>query len=102
MDDLIVTKDGRLVGRLDEAFHESIGIKMSQIVQEKRGAIIMKIIKGNNYSNEDLKKLDIGLKKRLGEDMNIEYKFVNEIKKVGRGKYKFVISKLNIAKLYQD
>jgi len=102
LDDLIVTKDGRFVGRLDEAFHDSFGIKMSQIIQKREGQITVKIVKGKNYSDEDVKKLDVQLRKRLGEDMEIKYQFVDEVQKVGRGKYRLVISELDIAKLYYD
>ncbi|MFC1904222.1 phenylacetate--CoA ligase family protein [Chloroflexota bacterium] len=101
LDDLIVTKDGCLVGRLDEAFHSSFGIKMSQIIQEEVGSIVVRIVKRPSYSNDDVKILDTELKKRLGEDMSIEYRFVDDIERVGRGKYRFVLSKIDIARLYQ-
>ncbi|MFC1903254.1 hypothetical protein ACFLX4_04220, partial [Chloroflexota bacterium] len=100
LDDLIVTKDGRQIGRLDEAFRGSFGIKMSQIVQGEIGKITVRIVKRHNYSDEDLKILDTELRKRLGEDMVIEYEFVNDIERVGRGKYRFVLSKIYAAKLY--
>ncbi|GAB6162901.1 phenylacetate--CoA ligase family protein [Desulfothermus naphthae] len=101
MDDLIITKDGRFVGRLDEAFHESFGIKMSQIIQKQPGSIIVKIVRGKNFSPKDIEKLYTQLQKRLGKDMEIKYEFVEEIARVGRGKYRFVISEIDIGKIYR-
>ncbi len=94
-DDVVITKDGRLVGRLDSAFRKSYGIMMSQIVQEEPGRIIVRIVKRKDYSDEDTKILDAELRELLGKDMIIEYRFVDDIERVGMGKYKFVISKLD-------
>jgi len=94
IDDIILTKDGRMVGRLDEAFHYSFGIKLSQIIQDKAGHILVKIVKDYNFSDEDIKILDIELRKRLGSDMDIDYEFVEDIPRTRMGKYKFVISKI--------
>ncbi|MCD6573137.1 MAG: phenylacetate--CoA ligase family protein [Thermoplasmata archaeon] len=94
IDDIIVTKDGRLVGRLDEAFHYSFGIRESQIIQHEIGKIIVKIVRDVTFSNKDIEILDKELKKRLGNDMQISYEFVDEIPKTRRGKYRFVISKV--------
>ena len=100
LDDLIVTKAGRFVGRLDEAFHASFGIEMTQIVQREQGRITVRFVRGRSYADDDLKKLDVELRKRLGADMEIEYTPVHEIPRVGRGKYRCVISELDVAKLY--
>jgi phenylacetate-CoA ligase len=102
LDDLIITKDGRFIGRIDEAFHDSFGIKMSQIVQKKAGQIVVRIVKTESFSSEDLNKLDYQLRKRLGQDMEIRYEFVDEVQLVGSGKYRFVISEIDIARLYHE
>ncbi|MHA1410283.1 MAG: phenylacetate--CoA ligase family protein [Candidatus Odinarchaeia archaeon] len=92
LDDIIITKDERLVGRLDEAFHYSTGIRESQIIQNEIGKILIKIVKDINFSDKDIKLLDVELRKRLGEDMDISYEITDEIPKTRRGKYRFVIS----------
>jgi phenylacetate-CoA ligase len=94
IDDAIVTKDGRLVGRLDEAFHFSFGIKESQIIQDKLGSMTVKIVKDTCFSDKDIRLLDKELKKRLGDSMDIRYEIVEEIPRTNRGKYQFVISKI--------
>jgi len=100
VDDIIITKDERLVGRLDEAFHYSFGIRESQIIQNEIGKITVKVIKDVNFSNKDIETLDKELKKRLGGEMDINYQFVDEIPKTRRGKYRFVIS--NVVRDYLE
>jgi len=100
LDDVIITKDESLVGRLDEAFHYSKGIKESQILQNEIGKITVKIIKEDYFSEKDTKILDKELMKRLGYDMDINYEFVDQIPRTRRGKYRFVVS--SIIKDYLD
>lgn len=96
IDDIIITKDGRFVGRLDEAFHYSFGIRESQIIQPEPGKIILRIVKDQNFSDKDLKVLDCELRKRLGVDMDITYEFTDEIPRTRSGKFKFVVSHVRL------
>jgi len=92
-DDILITKDMNYVSRLDEAFHKSKGIFEAQIVQEKPGYAVIKIVKDEDFQQKDLEILTEELKKRLGEDFEIEFEFVDEIPRLKSGKYKFVINK---------
>ncbi len=93
-DDIIVTSDGKFVGRLDEAFHYSYGIKEAQIVQKEAGKMVVKIVKDGTFSIRDVKILDEELKKRLGNSMMIDYEYVEDIPRTTMGKYKFVVSEV--------
>ena len=73
---------------------------MSQIVQEEAGKIIVRVVKRPDCSDNDIKILDSELRRLLGQDMTIDYKFVEDIERVGTGKYRFVLSKLDEARLY--
>lgn len=96
IEDFVITKDKRIVGRLDAAFKYSFGIKYSQIIQDKIGHIIVKIVKDENYTDKDREKLDIELRKRLGRDIDIEYEFVDDIPRTKAGKLRFVISDVKL------
>ena len=96
IEDFVITKDKRIVGRLDAAFKYSFGIKYSQINQDKIGHIIVKIVKNENYTDKDQEKLDIELRKRLGRDIDIEYEFVDDIPRTKAGKLRFVISNVKL------
>ncbi len=96
IEDFIVTPDGRYVGRLDAAFKLSPGIKLSQIIQEERREMIVKIVKGPNYGRKDEQTLLRELRLRVGNKIKIKIEHVNEddIRRVGDGKFRFVISKV--------
>ena len=94
LDDIIITGDGKFVGRLDEAFHHSYGIKEAQIIQKEAGKMVVKIVKDGTFSIRDVKILDEELKKRLGNSMMIDYDYVEDIPRTTMGKYKFVVSEV--------
>jgi len=93
-DDAVVTGDGRLVGRLDEAFHLSYGIRETQIIQKEVGKIVVKVVQDDGFSLRDVKVLDDELKKRLGASTVIDYEYVESIPRTAMGKYKFVVSEV--------
>jgi phenylacetate-CoA ligase len=49
-DDLIVTPDGRKLGRLDHIFKEINGVHKAQIIQEKDYSLVIRVIPLKNYS----------------------------------------------------
>jgi len=95
-EDIIVTRDGRHVSSsiLTHPFKPLQSIYESQIIQEKDGHIVIKIIKLPNYTNRDSEYILEEMKKRVGEDMKIEIKFVDSIARTKAGKFRWVISKL--------
>jgi phenylacetate-CoA ligase len=94
-DDIIVTPEGRRIGRLDPIFKGGRGIKEAQIIQTKKDEIVMKVVKDDKYSSEDIKFLSEQLKNRVGESMRIQFDFVSEIPREKNGKFRSVVSHLN-------
>jgi len=95
IEDVVVTPDGRHVGRLDAAFRCTPGIKYSQIVQETIDRIEVRIVKAKHFSEKDVETLLAELKKRLGDAVSIELRYVDQIPQTRPGKFKFVISKVH-------
>ena len=94
VDDCIITKDGKRVGRLDHVFKDLSGIREGQIVQENENRIVVRIVKGNNYSNEDSHSLVKNLKMRVGEEMELNLEFVAKIPRTKNGKFRGVVNLL--------
>lgn len=92
IDDIIVTKDGRQVGRLDPVFKGLQSIKEGQIVQEDYDKIIVKVVPGKSYTEEDGLVVVNELKKRLGSHVNVEIQIVDEIPRSAGAKFRAVIS----------
>jgi phenylacetate-CoA ligase len=92
-DDLLITKDGRRIGRLGPVFRGDINIKEAQIIQISLESICVKIVPGKDYSVQDGKTIIKRLKERMGE-LNVEIELVDEIERTGRGKFRAVINRI--------
>jgi phenylacetate-CoA ligase len=95
IEEYILTPDGRKIGRLDHIFKGVEGVINGQIIQENIEEVIIKIAKDNTYNNSSEKRVIKNTRDRLGNEMNINIKYVNNIPKENNGKYKFIISKLS-------
>lgn len=71
-------------------------IRQIQIIQKTKDDVTIKLVKGENYSDEDSKSLKTIMKSYLGNEMNIELSFVKSIPPTRSGKHRFVISEIEI------
>jgi phenylacetate-CoA ligase len=92
IEDIVITPDGRHVGRLDAAFKYSPGIRLSQVIQERTDEILINIVKAPSYSSQDEERLLSELRARVGHAIGIKLNFVDTIPVGTNGKLKFVIS----------
>ena len=95
-EDIIVTRDGRYVSSsiLTHPFKPLHTIYESQIVQETKEQIIVKIVRLPDYDEKDSDYIVKELKKRVGDDMQINIEFVDHIPRTKAGKFRWVISKI--------
>lgn len=95
-EDIITTKDGRLISSsiLTHPFKPMHSVAESQIIQEDRDHIRIKIVKRSAYEEKDTQYLLDEFKKRIGQDMKIEIEFVESIARTKAGKFRWVISKV--------
>lgn len=92
LDDVIVTPDGRRVGRMDPVFKADLSIREAQIVQEALDVVRVRVVPGAEYGvrqEEDLKRR---VSLRLGECVRVEVERVKEIERGAGGKFRAVIS----------
>lgn len=97
IEDIVVTPEGRLVGRLDAAFKYSKNIRLAHIYQKEKESITVNIVPDDGYSYEnDEKPIMEELRKRLGDQIDIHIKHVSEseIPRTKAGKVRFVISEV--------
>jgi phenylacetate-CoA ligase len=94
VEDIVVTPDGRHVGRLDHAFKDALNIKEAQIIQEDIQSILVKIVPRQGFTSNDERRIISGLRLRLGREINIHMQLVDSISRTSNGKFRFVISKI--------
>lgn len=95
VDDIIITKDGKRIGRLDHIFKGINFIKECQIIQLSLNKFKLKLIKDDRFSKLDEDALILNLKKRVSDDIDISIEYVSNIERTSRGKFKGVISYCN-------
>lgn len=92
-DDLIRTKDGKEIGRLDHVFKGVDRIIEAQIIQENFKKIRIKIIPANGYHEEQGQQIIKNIRERVGDAQYIIEK-VESIPRTKQGKLRAVISHL--------
>ena len=69
-------------------------IEQYQVIQESKNELIIKIVKGSNYTENDTNHILKIIKGHVGEEVDIKIEFVNNIQTTKTGKHRFIISKV--------
>ncbi len=95
-EDIVTTPDGRYISSsiLTHPFKPMHNVAESQIIQEDREHLVIKLITLPSYSEKDTQYLMDEFRKRLGDDMKIKIEFVDSIPRTASGKFRWVISKV--------
>jgi len=92
MDDSIVSKDGRIVGRLDPVFKTlSGGIAEAQIVQESSEKLLLRVVPTTSFSNDDIKSIVEQIHLRTGRQFQISTEEMKQIPREANGKFRSVL-----------
>jgi len=93
IDAVLITRDGRRIGRLDPVFKGAEGIAEAQIVQNDYDQFVVRIVPGKGYTDADGETIARNLAERTGEaDIRVER--VAEIERTASGKFPAVVCKL--------
>ncbi len=90
VDDYLVTRDGRQIGRLSTAMKRSPTIHSAQIVQDKPGHAYLLIRPGDGYLPRDSKPVVDDVIERIGA-FDLDVREVAEIPKTPTGKTRLVV-----------
>lgn len=93
--DYIELPGGRRVASLAGPFHATIGLAAAQLVQHSDGALTVRYVPGHGWQGETtLSGLETELRKRVGDELPLRFKQVEDIPKTERGKSRLVISEM--------
>ncbi|MCK5180580.1 MAG: phenylacetate--CoA ligase family protein [Candidatus Omnitrophica bacterium] len=94
--DLIVTRSGMRGISPSHAFleNESEKIKAFQIYQDNIDEVVLKIVKGIAYTQDDTVSLEEKYRDLLNNEARVKVVFVDKIEREASGKYRFVLSKV--------
>ncbi|MGE0360212.1 MAG: phenylacetate--CoA ligase family protein [Vicinamibacterales bacterium] len=93
IDDSVITRDGRRVGRLDPVFKDDLPLREAQIIQEQLDAFRILCVPEPGYSPDVERVLAERLRDRVG-DVQVSVERVSEIARGASGKFRAVICRL--------
>lgn len=95
-DDFIILPSGKKISpRMINAIENIPGVMSYRTIQEARGRILVKLVKGKDFGqntvNEVQNQIKLGC---LGEEIEVKVEIVKEIQRASRGKIRAIISNL--------
>jgi len=94
LDDVILTKDGRRIGRLDPVFKADLPVREAQIIQEDLTRIRVRLVPGEGYDQKCASTIIERLRDRVG-DIDIQLETVDSIPRSANGKFRAIVNKMN-------
>ena len=92
-DDVLVTPEGKYVGRLDPIFKGmSNCIRETQIIQKRIDYVEIQIVRADGYLKEHGQALIAELKKRMGNTLTYKINYTESIPRTSSGKLRAVIN----------
>ena len=92
MDDVIVTPEGHLVGRLDPIFKAVSSLSEARIIQDAVDHVRVEIVVNGYFPDNAERELEHQLRLRLGPVMRISIVRVSKIERTGRGKLRTTLN----------
>ncbi len=93
LDDVVVTPDGRKIGRLDTVFKADLPIRAAQIIQNEPGRLYVRVVVDVGFSDDTEKEVARRLRDRVG-DMEIQTEQIDRIPLGPNGKFRAVINRI--------
>jgi phenylacetate-CoA ligase len=91
IDDVVLTADGREVGRLDPVFKGGLPVREAQIVQEALTRIRVNVVPGDGFDRRAEDELVRRVRDRLG-DVHVAVERLAELPRTRAGKMQAVVS----------
>ncbi len=97
-DDVLYTRDGRPVGRLDPVFKRHLAIREAQVIQEALDTVRVRCVPAEGYSDADTRSIIAGLRARMGS-VEVIVEPVEALPRTANGKFRSVICNLDADEL---
>jgi phenylacetate-CoA ligase len=97
-EDYVALPDGRVIGCLFSfLFKNLIHVREAQIYQPDRSRMVLRVIKGPGYDETDEEsQLLHETRKRVGDEIQIDIEYVEELERTPAGKTRYVVSEVPI------
>ena len=96
IDDVLYTRDGRRIGRLDPVFKTDLPLREAQIVQETLDRVRVRYVPAPGFTRDDGRSIVERLQQRMGP-VDVILEELGEIPRTANGKFRAVISHVSHA-----
>jgi phenylacetate-CoA ligase len=93
-EDYLMLSDGALVGRVDHFFKDAVRVAEAQIIQERAGEAVFRIVRAAGYGKADETALRSEVYKRVGDRLAVSFEYVDALPRTKAGKLRLVVSEL--------
>lgn len=94
IEDYIITPEGNRLMRFGYLFHGIASVSEAQIVQEKLGSIVVRIVKSSSFMSSDELEIRSRIKRYASPSLNVTFEYLDKIPRSSSGKFRPVISEL--------
>ena len=91
VDDVVLTRDGRRIGRLDPVFKAALPVVEAQIVQESLDQLRVRFVPAPDYTEADGRSIVERIHDRVGGDMRVVLEPTDAIPRSANGKFRAVV-----------
>lgn len=97
--DFLVKSDGTIMHALTGIYvlRAVEGVAEFKLIQHGLRELEVLVVRNMNWREEALRKIEMGLKARMGEDVNIKIQLVDNIASEASGKHRYVVSHVQLA-----
>jgi phenylacetate-CoA ligase len=92
-DDVLVTQDGRQIGRLDPVFKADLPVREVQVIQEALDRLLVRIVPAEGFTGADEAVIRARLQDRLGK-IHIDIEFSERLPRSSGGKIRAVVCQI--------
>ena len=98
--EFLISATGRKISPTAFNMHDDVfdDLYAVQFFQDQPGRAEFRYIAGPQFQNSRLPEIEAGIRRKLGDDFQIELRPVQEVERTSRGKHKWLVSNLNESK----
>jgi len=93
-DDYVITPEGLRIMRFDYVFKDALNVTEAQVVQEKLGEVVLRIVRRPAYQSRDEVEIGKEIRRWISPLLEVRFEYVSEIEREPNGKFRAVISRL--------
>lgn len=97
-DEVLITPDGRRIGRLDPVFKSELPIHEAQIAQERSDLIVVRYVPASGFPSDGESRIAEALRARVGPGIALEFERLESIPREANGKFRAVVSRIGVVR----